>query len=403
MFRKTFRYRVYNTRLQAEALDIQLEEARTLYNSALQERRDAYQTAGISLTYYDQANQLKAIRADENLGLANFSACQDVLRRVDKSFKAFFSRVKAGDKPGYPRFKSRNRFDSFTFPSYGDGCKIRDNGRLYCQGIGDLKVKWHRPLQGKIKTVTLKRESGRWYVCFSVEVEASPLPESMEAVGIDVGLEAFATLSDGTRIENARYFKTAQARLRRAQRKVARRKRGGHRRRKAVRNLQRAHLHIRNQRRDFHHKEARKIVNRFGLIAVEDLNIKGLASGMLAKAVHDVGWSAFLLILLAKAEEAGRQIEKVNPAGTSQECARCGHRPEERKRLSDRWYDCEVCGLSISRDHNAALNILSRVERTRIDAAGQLSSWLMAERDGEGYIDPKGFIPAPGGHPRRRL
>jgi putative transposase len=138
---RTFRYRVYPTRRQREALAAQLDAARTLYNAALQERRDAYRKGQVSLTYYDQAHQLKAIRAEGSLGLANFSACQDVLRRVQKTFAAFFRRVKAG----YPRFKPRSRFDSFTFPSYGDGCRVRDTGKLYCQGVGELKVKWHRP------------------------------------------------------------------------------------------------------------------------------------------------------------------------------------------------------------------------------------------------------------------
>ena len=358
--KKTFKYRLYPTRRQREALEAQLVEACRLYNAALQERRDAYRQAKTSLNYYDQANQLKAIRAAGHLGLANFSACQEVLRRVQKTFDAFFRRVKAGEKPGYPRFKSRSRFDSYTFPSYGDGCRVRENGKLYCQGIGELKVKWHRSLQGTIKTVTLKREAGRWYVCFSVECEPSPLPESLEAVGVDVGLEAFATLSDGTRIKNPRYFRTAQAQLRSAQRRVARRKRGSHRRRKAVQLLQQAHAHIANQRRDFHHKTARMLVNRYGLIAVEDLNIKGLASGMLAKAVHDDGWGMFLIILLAKAVEAARVGVKVYAPGTSQECP-CG--APVPKGLGERWHHCGACGLSVPRDHASALCIKGRGHR----------------------------------------
>jgi putative transposase len=229
-----------------------------------------------------------------------------VLRRVDKTFKAFFGRVQRGEKAGYPRFKSRSRFDSYTFPSYGDGCRIRDNAKLYCQGVGELKVKWHRPLQGTVKTVTLKREAGRWYVCFSVECEPSPLPVSDETLGLDVGLESFATLSDGTTIQNPHYFKTAQAQLRRAQRRVARRRKGSRRRRKAVQALQRVHAHIRNQRRDFHHQIARQLVNRYGLIAVEDLHLKGLARSLLAKPILNAAWGAFILILLGKAVEAGR-------------------------------------------------------------------------------------------------
>jgi putative transposase len=355
--RKAYRCRLYPTRKQTQALQAQLDEARILYNAALQERRDAYRKLHTSLNYYDQANQLKAIRADGSLGLANFSACQDILRRIQKTFDAFFRRVKAGDTPGYPRFKGRDRFDSYTFPRYGDGCKLRDNGKLYCQGIGELKVKWRRPLQGSIKTVTLKREAGRWYVCFSTETDTVPLPESPEAVGLDVGLEAFATLSDGTRIENPRYFQTAQAQLRRAQRKVARRKRGSHRHRQAVQALQRVHAHIKNQRRDFHHQVARMLVNRYGLIAVEDLNTKGLASGMMAKAVRDVGWGQFLTILLSKAVEAARVGVKVYAPGTSQECP-CG--APVPKRLGDRWHCCQACGLSVPRDHASALVIKLR-------------------------------------------
>ena len=147
-----------------------------------------------SVCYYDQANQLKAIRADGSLTLANFSACQDVLRRVDKTFQAFFARVKAGRKAGFPRFRSRRRYDSLTFPCYGDGCRLRPNGRLYLQGVGEIKVKLHRPVEGAIKTVSVKREAGNWYALFSCEVEPSPLPASDEAVGIDVGLTTFAVL-----------------------------------------------------------------------------------------------------------------------------------------------------------------------------------------------------------------
>src|SRR6187401_1527976 len=144
--RLTFKCRVYPTRTQDAALHAQVDDACRLYNGALQERRDAWKRAHRSVSYYEQANQLKAIRADGNLGLANFSACQDVLRRVDKTFKAFFGRVTAGRKAGFPRFRSRRRYDTLTFPSYGDGCRLRTNGRLYLQGIGDVKVKLHREI-----------------------------------------------------------------------------------------------------------------------------------------------------------------------------------------------------------------------------------------------------------------
>jgi len=356
MFRRTFKYRLHLNRGQTAALDAQVDEACRLYNGALQERRDAWKQARHSVSYYEQANQLKAIRADGSLALANFSACQDVLRRVDKAFKAFFGRVKAGRKAGYPRFRSRRRYDSLTFPSYGDGCRLREDGRLYLQGVGDVKVKLHRPVQGKIKTISVKRETGRWYALFSCEVEAVPLAASAEAVGIDMGLSAFATLSDGTEIANPRHTRQAQARLRVAQRRVARRKKGGNSRRRAVVLLQRAHAYVAAQRNDFHHKAARALVDRFGLLAVEDLNVKGLAGSMLARSVHDAGWTSFLAKLDYKAASAGRRVVRVNPAGTSQRCSACGE--PVPKTLSQRWHACPTCGLSLSRDQNAAREIL---------------------------------------------
>jgi len=332
-----------------------LAEACRLYNAAVQERRDAYRISHKSINYCDQANQLKEIRAEGDLELANFSCSQDVLRRVDKAFNAFFDRVKNGQKPGYPRFRGASRYDSITFPSYGDGCKMLDNGKLRLQGVGAVKIKLHRPIEGEIKTVTIKREAGRWYAVASVECEAKPLPASIEKTGLDVGLSAFATLSDGTEIENPRYYKEAQAKLRRAQRKVARRKRGGNSRKKAVRELQRAHAHVRNQREDFAHKVSRTLVVLFGLIVIEQLNIKGLAAGMLAKSVNDAGWSSFIAKLTYKAAEAGRVLLKVDPRGTSQRCI-CG--APNPKTLSQRWHHCESCGLSVPRDHASALEIL---------------------------------------------
>ena len=251
--KKSYRYRLYPTKRQQEALTAQLADACTLYNAALQERRDAYRKAQHLPELLRPGQPTQSDSGRWTAWAWRISPpVRMCLRRVDKTFKAFFGRAQRGEKAGYPRFKSRSRFDSYTFPSYGDGCKVRDNGKLYCQGIGELKVKWHRPLTVMIKTVTLKREAGRWYVCFSVETDASPLPESPESVGLDVGLESFATFSDG---DDAFPTRATSKRLRpgcdRAQRRVARRKKGSHRRRKAVQALQRAHGHVRNQRTRF--------------------------------------------------------------------------------------------------------------------------------------------------------
>jgi putative transposase len=377
--RKTYRYRLYPTRAQAGALSLQLSEACRLYNAALQERRDAWRVSRTSLNFYTQSNQLKEIRATGDLLLPNHCACQDVLRRVDRTFQAFFARVKKGVRAGFPRFKSHSRYDSLTFPKYGNGCKMLDGGRLRLQGIGHIKVKLHRPVGGRIKTVTVKREAGRWYAAFSVECEAEPLPASPESVGIDVGLAAFATLSDGTEIENPKYYDGARAKLRRAQRRVARRKKGGSGRRQAVRLLQRAHARIRNQRADFHHKVSRRLVNRYGLIAVEDLNIKGLAKGMLAGPVADAGWGAFLDKMAYKAANAGRLFVRVNPRGTTRDCSGCGARVP--KRLSDRTHECPACALRLPRDENAALNIL-RLGLSLADVTYSAASSVSAEAAG---------------------
>jgi putative transposase len=306
----------------------------------------------VSLTYYDQANQLKVMRAEGTCVLANFSCAQDVLRRIDKTFKAFFGRVRRGETPGYPRFKSRFRYDSMTFPSYGDGCRLRANGKLYVQGVGEIKVKLHRPVAGRIKTVTVKREAGHWYACFSVEVAEAGESRLYKDIGIDVGLTSFAVLSDGTIIDNPRWYRRAHATLRLAGRRVARRKRGSHGRRKAVRLLQQAHARIRHQRRDFQHKLARRLIETSSVIFAEDLNIKGLARGMLAKSISDAGWAQFLQILTSKAAEAGCVVIGVNPSGTSQTCT-CG--APVPKTLKERWHECLSCGLSLARDHVSAL------------------------------------------------
>jgi len=358
MQRRTYKYRLYPTRGQIGLLEHQLSEARSLYNAAIQERRDAWRMQRVSRNYYNQANQLKEIRDMGNLELANYSACQDVLRRVDKTFKAFFRRIKAGEKAGYPRFKPRDRFGSFTFPSWGDGCHLTEQGRLKVQSIGIIKLKMHRPITGEIKTLTLKCDAGKWYACFSVILDIeTPAPQA-EAIGIDVGLYSFVALSNGQLVDNPRNLRIGLARLRRCQRKVARRKKGSVNRRKAIRILQKAHVHIHNQRSDFQHKLSRQIADSYGLIAVEDLNIKALSRSMLARSVNDAGWGLFLAKLAYKVEYTGGQLVRVNPNGTSQVCSRCGCLPDVPKTLADRFHSCPPCGLLIDRDVNAARNIL---------------------------------------------
>jgi putative transposase len=337
-------------------LDEQLAEACRLYNAAIAERRYAWNMCKTSVSCNQQAKQLKYIRAAGDLRLANYMSCLDVLRRVDRTFQAFFRRVKAGKIAGYPRFKPQSRFRSVTFPQYGNGCKLRANKRLYIMGVGEVKVKLHREVSGEIRTVTLTKSCGKWYGCFSVITPSpDPLPETGTVVGIDVGVSSFAVLSDGTAIKNPRYYEITQAKLRRVQRRISRRRKTSNRRRKTVKQLQQVHTHIKNQRSDFHHQLSRKLVNQYTVIVLEHLNIKGLVRGMLTKPIADVGWYHFLTMLSYKAAEAGREIVKVNPKGTSQRCI-CG--AHVQKTLRDRWHYCPGCQLSVPRDHAAALEIL---------------------------------------------
>ena len=359
--RKAFKYRLFPNSSQAEALDLMLAQHRRLYNLALRERRDVYKVEGRPVSYGEQSGRFKASRkTSSGFASLNFSSAQATLRRLDKAFKAFFGRINSGQVPGYPRFKPEDRFRTVEFPSYGDGCRLKDNGRLYLQNIGHVKVKLHRPIEGTIKTVSVKRSCGKWYVIFSCDLGEPP--EASEAgdgpaVGIDLGLKSFLVSSDGESVEPPRYYRKAQKKLRRAQRSLARKRKGSTRRGKARHRVAKLHEKTANQRRDFHHKEARELVDAHGLIAHEALNVKGIARTRLAKSTHDAGWAQFLNILGQKAESAAVRVVAVNPSNTTQMCSSCGAMPEVKKTLSDRKHSCS-CGYTADRDVNAALNIL---------------------------------------------
>jgi len=287
-----------------------------------------------------------------------------VILRVERAFAAFFRRVQAGEKPGYPRFRSRDRYDSMTYSQAG--WKL-EAGRLVLSGIGAIRVKWSRPVQGSIKTVTIRRDADQWYVCFSCILEV-PQPDvpNRPATAIDVGLEYFATLADGSHIDNPRYLREAEEIVARRQRRLQTKKRGSKNRRRAKLLVAKAHRRIRNKRQNFHHQEARTLVDRHGALAIEGLHIKNMVRNpCLAKSISDAGWNQFLTILTTKAEEAGLVVVVVNPAGTSQVCSGCGRAVP--KTLSDRWHTCpyEDCGLSLQRDHNSARALLNRAGLAR--------------------------------------
>jgi putative transposase len=325
------------------------------YHAALQERRDAWRLVRVSIGFTPQTAPLPALKAARPDVTGVYSqVLQDVWHRVDRAFGGFCARVRRGDRPGFPRFRSAHRYDSLTYPQLG----FRVQGRhLHLSKIGRVKITLHRPMAGRITTLTITREAGQWFACFSGEVEPQPRPPSTESIGLDVGLTHFATLSDGTAIANPRPARRAERQMRRAQRRIARRRKGSARRRTAVRLFQAAQAHVRRQRADMQHQLSRRLVDRSRLIAVEKLNIKGLATSMLAKPVHDAAWASFITTLAYKAASAGRVLVTVDPRGTSQHCLCGAHVP---KSMSQRWHRCPACGLSAARDHVAAQVILRR-------------------------------------------
>ena len=362
---RTYKYRLYPNKHQGQTLDHLLETHRTVYNDALHERREAWMRCGISVSYGTQAAQIKDVRAfDPDVALCNYSSLQHTMRRLDKAFRAFFRRVKAGQKAGYPRFRGKSRFDSFEY-TYGDGCKLRESDgriRLYVQNVGELRIKYHRPIpdDAKIKHLVIKRRLDKWYACFQMEMpEPESAPHGGPAVGVDVGLLHLLALSDGTFVENPRWLRESQRALRVAQRRLARRKKGSQRRRRAARQVANLHDKIANQRCDFWHKTTRELVNAYSLIAIEDLPLGFMTHNHhLALSAHDASLGMFRQMIEYKAEEAGTRIVAVNPNGTSQVCSKCGS--VVRKALSVRLHLCPECGIVIDRDVNAAMNVLQR-------------------------------------------
>jgi putative transposase len=354
--RKTFQYRVFPSKKQVKKLNETLDECRWLYNHLLECRKTSYEQEGKSLSLYQQQETFPILKQGRpSLRQVHSQVLQNVAVRIDLAFKAFFRRYKAGEEPGSPRFRGMNRYDSFTFPQ--SGFSITHDERVCLSKMGSIKMVYHRPIKGKLKTCTVHHSStGKWYVSFSVEREPERLPELSTQVGMDVGLKTFATLSDGTEIENPRFFRKDEKALAQVQRKQSQLAKGTPQRRKHRKVVARVHERIAFRRDNFTHQESRKIVNHYGVIAVEDLHVKRMTHNhCLAKSIADASWSEFFSQLACKAEEAGRQLVKVNPAYTSQTCSMCGHR--QKMPLDVRVFECPCCHVHLDRDFNAALNI----------------------------------------------
>lgn len=358
MVQKTFKYRIYPGPGQRRKLEAGLESCRFLYNHLLGARKDTFEGTGYGLTLYDQNYTLPQLRStNERLASVHSQVLQNVSVRVDLAMKAFFRRVKAKETPGYPRFRGKGRYSSFTYPQAGS-CACIKGGKVQLSKIGLVKAIIHRPLEGKPKTCTVSKTStGKWFVTFSCEWEPTTLPPSTFAVGIDLGLTTFAALSTGERIESPKFFRKEEKVLSRIQRRLSKVELGTPERTKRRKVVARVHERIKWRRANFIHQESRKVVNRFGSIFVEDLSVNRMVHNhYLAKSIMDAAWTGFINLTSIKAEWAGRKFVKVNPAYTTQDCHKCGHR--QKMPLVEREYRCPCCRLVMCRDLNASLNIL---------------------------------------------
>ncbi len=357
---KTYKYRLYPTRKQTKELEWTLETCRILYNSCLVDRNRHYEQTGKGLSRIDQQKIL--VRDKKNIEyLMNIHSqvLQDVLFRVEKAYKAFFRRLKdRNGKAGYPRFKNIDRYDSITYTQ--SGFKIIEPAKLALSKIGCIKLKLHRNINGAIKTCNIKKEADKWYVCFSVEYEPVRKPIPAQQIGIDVGIKSFAVLSNGEEVDNPKYLVKSEEKLIKKQKRLSSKKKGSNNRKKARMLVAKLHKKVSEQRRDFHHKVSRKIVDNHGYIVVEDLQIKNMVKNHnLAKSINDAGWGQFLSFLTYKAEEAGCYVEKVNPRNTSKSCSICGYVYKDMT-LSVRNWVCPICNTEHNRDINASINILNK-------------------------------------------
>lgn len=367
MFRRTYKVRIFPTKTQTRALNHQLAACRWVYNQCLALRKGAWEERQERVSYYDAKKMIplwKAEVGNEWLAFAGSNTLQDACKRQDLALKAFFRRVKAKEEEvGYPKFKNYRTYNSLTHPAYGNGVQLID-GKLYLIRIGVVKINITRPIEGKIKTVTIRRDNlGKWFATFSCEVEIEPEPPVDQSVGIDMGLEKFATLSDGQMVPNPRFFRRDERDLAKAQRKVELWPKGSPERKKAIRKVQHIHARIAGRRKNFAHQLSRYLVNNYQLIGMEDLSITNMMQNHhLAKSIGDAAWNLLVQQVQYKSESAGRTAVLVNPAYTSQDCSGCGYRA--KKSLLERWHNCPECGLSIDRDVNAAINILAKAVGT---------------------------------------
>jgi len=355
---KVFRFKLKPTKAQITKLNEQLELCRWVYNETLAMRKNAYEQEERSVSYFESKRMLPIWKESKpELSTVHSQVLQDVVLRVNLAFRAFFRRIQSGEEdPGYPRFKGKSRYDSISYPQSGFSI---DGNKLWLSKIGEVKFWMHRPIEGFVKRLTIRRSSTKkWYVSFLVEESINhPLAPSQKVVGIDMGIMNFAVLSDGEFVENPKFLLTDEEKLKVSQSKRDKLPKGSTERRKATKAVNHLYERVTNRRDNFAQQISREWVNRYGLICFEDLNIINMVKNHnLAKSILDAAWNKLVKYTSYKAVDAGRRVVLVNPANTSQMCSGCGQ--IVKKDLSVRVHDCPYCGLSIDRDLNASKNIL---------------------------------------------
>jgi putative transposase len=378
--RTSYQYRLKPTKEQAEKIDKTLDMLRHQYNYQLAQRfhwyeqnRSPIDRCSILVCYLPELKD-KPNRFSQQASLIQLKedrpwykeihsqVLQEVPKKVELAFDRWLKGDNNGKKSGRPRFKSAGQYKTFTFPQFKQ--HHFTNNKITLSKIGDIKVIVHRQIPDgfEIKTVSVTKKAAGYYVTLSLDdktvTKIKPDFNANNIVGIDVGLIDFIVTSDDERIAAPKFLRKAERKLKSAQRRVSRRKKGSNRRKKAIKKLGIQHKKVADTPKDFHFKTANDLLKKYDVVAVEKLNIKGLARTRLAKSVNDAGWGQFITILSNKAENAGLKVIAVNPNGTSQECSNCGHKV--KKPLSQRMHNCPVCHTSLCRDLNAAINIKNR-------------------------------------------
>lgn len=358
--RLTYKYRLFPTKSQRTAMQNSLDACRWVYNKALEVRKEAWEKHGENIGRYDTIKMIPSWKKEHSFLTDAYSQClQESCTRVDLAFQAFFRRCKNGEAPGYPRFKG-DWYKSFTYPQ--SGFELISEKKLRLSKIGDVKIKLHRPIEGEVKTLSIKRDIlDNWYACFSVEIDFDPLLPTDKVIGVDLGLKSFAVYSDGQAVDNPRFFRQDEEELAKAQRRLSKCQKGSLEWHKHKMVVQHIHQRIKNRRDDFAHKLSKRLVDEYQIIALEDLKIADMKNGnfhSMNKSIWDAAWRKLIQYTQYKAEKAGRACVLVDPKNTTQMCSGCGE--IVKKDLSVRVHECPHCGLVLDRDHNAAKNILAR-------------------------------------------